>query len=245
MKTALLVVIAGLSIISAVVASSVVATRQADVEESIVQQVTSEQVGKWGLDIGKPNEKAILMAWAECAKIEDFVVPKCSVDSFKKIQLSGGKRGGLAAFINRNSTSDPVDLFIIVESGKGFFCQQLKTQRGQIEDIADLAKPGTTDIVVRSAIQSGSHANAFYWPDIYSWSDKGFVKNSPAFLQSYYVPIYLEQVSERMEHATETLNGRATETERKEALAMLKDCREGLNRVLSLAKESHATPADK
>lgn len=207
------------------------------------------------LDLNRPEPKGILAAWANWSSQHDdgFVVPAgCSVAFFKAIRVGEEKDAGLVAFINVNCQADPASIFVIWQSKGKVNYQELRTERGEKQDVRDLRGDGQVEVVARTSLGDGF--TQFYWPDVYEWSGNGFVVKSKDHIQSYYAAEYLPEVSAMIGHAMEELHSGPEESRdrikaEKEgyrpqpvSLAILAQCQEGLKRLAALSKSAAATP---
>ena len=215
---------------------------------SKIKIMTAAQLKKAGLDMGKPSAKGILAVWADCANLEDYPLASCSVDEFIEITYGKGKGHGIAATINIRCQMDPVNIFVIYPVAKGYLCQLLDGANCYIGDIGDLNGDKVPEIMFGNVFGNTSRQNPFSMVDIYSWTPDGFVKNNRAFLESYYIPVSLPEITDRLAKATAMLEHsavpergtaqqvEAAAVERKEAFGMLKDCREALAMITAMGK---------
>jgi len=213
-----------------------------------VGNVPRSQIEKIGLDLKDPKNEGILSTWAHVMSLPDYELMGSSVECFCALQLGPGVEQGLVALINRGCTGDPVVVFAIWPDTNGMMWQEMGTDRGTAGDFGDFDGDGRTEIVVRTSLESGSHANAFYWPDVCAFTKKGYVCMSSSFVESYYVRLYLPEVFQGMDSAVEVLRGTGHDgnaadltkkidaLSRQEALATLVDCREGLRRLAELVR---------
>ena len=230
----------------------------------VTERVTAEQVAtreqgpldlKVPLDLNRPGPKGILAAWANWSSQHDdgFVVPvRCSVAFFKAIRVGQEKDAGLVAFINLNCQADPASIFVIWQSKGKVNYQELRTERGEKQDVRDLRGDGQVEVVVRTSLGDGF--TRFYWPDVYEWSGNGFVVKSKDHIQSYYAAEYLPEVSAMIGHAMEELDSspgkpkdriEAGKLSQAVSLAILAQCQEGLKRLAALSKSAAETPTER
>ena len=200
------------------------------------------------LDLNKPEPNAILAAWADWASHQDdgFVEPAgCSVDSFKAIRVGDEKDEALVAFLNVNCQADPAIIFVVWQAQGKVNYQELGTERGHKEGVRDLRGDGKIEIIVNTALGDGFAA--VYWPDVYEWSSNGFVMKSKDYIQSYYVPEYLPELSRMIGYAMEDLDSSPGESKeqieaakrlRAVSLEVLAECQEGLKRLAALSQKS-------
>ncbi len=217
------------------------------------RNVTEAQLKALGFDMGNPDKKMIMATWNglfHCQEYEDSPAA-FSVGSFAVKDINGDGKPDMVAFIKRGGTANPATLFLVCSTTSGFIAQQIETLNGSGEDIRDLDGDGRLEIIAKSDYGKAASAYSEPWPDVYSWSPKGYELNSAYYLQTYYITIYLPKIAARIKHAEEMLGAsfRIGKTDTDEvrhqknlqldlAADILADCQEAIGRVAALAKAS-------
>jgi hypothetical protein len=216
------------------------------------RDVSEAQLKALGFDMGHPDKKMILATWNglfHWSEYEDSPAA-FSVGSFVVKDVNGDGKTDMVALVNRSGTANPATLFTVCSTPSGYIAQQIETEYASAEDIRDLNGDGRLEIIANSEFGKVSGAYCEPWPDVYSWSPKGFKPNSRDFLQTYYIPIYLPKIAARIKRAEEMLEvSRIAKTDTDEvrlqkkrvfdlAADILAECQEAISRIAALAKES-------
>ena len=120
------------------------------------------------------------------------------VESKRICDLNKDGKPDLVALIEEGSSYDPRRILVVCTTADGWVAQSLATVDGDMDEtVADLNGDGLCQIRAKDLL-SGNHQNPTYWFDVYAWDGRMYTKQNKAFLDSYYLAVYLPEIVERM-----------------------------------------------
>lgn len=201
------------------------------------RRVSKSEFERLGLNSLNAEPSELLKAVKILLRIPDYESWRISIAEAKRMDLNGDGIADIVATVNKETSGDPVGVFLLVSSGDQYVLQEFDTERASLDEtVRDLRGEGKYEILVTQEISSTApHAQAFYWYDVYAWDGSEYVPNNASFIDTFYIERYIPLIAQRIMSVENRVKS-SDEREREVGVGMLDACRKALERVRDLVK---------